>query len=80
MWKERENQTTDCKLNNRYANCGEDHSSYTRSCSVWKKEKEILIIKHTRNIPYPEAQKIVESYIKKQNLFPNLPKQPKIKE
>ena len=44
------------------------------------KKKVILTIKHTRNIPYPEAQKIVEGYIKKQNLFPNLPKQPKIRE
>ena len=42
-----------------------------------KKEKEILLIKHTRNIPYPEARKIVEGYLKKLNLFPNLPKQPK---
>ena len=44
------------------ANCSENHPSYTRTCSVWK--KEILTIKHTRNIPYPEAQKIVEGYIK----------------
>ena len=29
-----------------------------------EKEKEILTIKHTRNIPYPEARKIVEGYIK----------------
>ena len=35
-----------------------------RSCPAWKKEKEILTIKHTKNIPYPEARKIVEGYIK----------------
>ena len=34
------------------------------------KKKKILTIKHTRNISYPEARKIVESYIKKQNLLP----------
>ena len=36
--REREpNHTTiDCNLNNRCANCGEDHPSYTRSCPVWK--------------------------------------------
>ena len=62
MWREREpNHTTiDCNLNNRCANCGENHPS----CPVWKKEKEILTIKHTRNISYPEAWKIIEGYIK----------------
>ena len=29
-----------------------------------KKKKEILTIKHTKNIPYPEARKLVEGYIK----------------
>ena len=28
------------------------------------KKNEILTVKHTRNIPYPEARKIVEGYIK----------------
>ena len=60
--KEPNHTTIDCKLNNKCATCGEDHPSYTRSCPVWK--KEILTIKHTRNIPYPETRKIVEGYIK----------------
>ena len=69
------NRTTiDCKLNNRCANCSEDHPSYTRSCPVWKKEKVILTIKHTRNIPYPEAWKIVEGYIKNKTYSQNNPK------
>ena len=60
---ERENQITPSLTANSTtcANCSENHPSYTRTCSVWK--KEILPIKHTRNIPYPEAQKIVEGYI-----------------
>ena len=62
--REPNHTTINCNLNNRCANCGEDHSSSTRSCPAWKKEKEILTIKHTKNIPYPEAQKIVEGYIK----------------
>ena len=41
-----------------------------------EKRKKILTIKHTRNIPYQEARKIVEGYMEK-NLFPN---QPKIRE
>ena len=57
--------TINYKLNNRCANCDEDHPSDTRIFPVWKKEKEILTIKHTRNLPYPEAPKIVKGYIKK---------------
>ena len=55
---EKENQTTPIlTANSTTANCDEDHPSYTRTCPTW--EKEILTVKHTRNIPYPEAQKIV---------------------
>ena len=62
--REPNHTTINCNLNTRCANCDEDHPSYTRSCPAWKKEKEILTIKHTKNIPYPEARKIVEGYIK----------------
>ena len=62
--REPNHTTINCNLNNRCANCDEDHPSYSRSCPAWKKEKEILTIKHTKNIPYPEARKLVEGYIK----------------
>ena len=39
-----------------------------------KKEKEILTIKYTRNVPYPEAWKIVEGYIKNKTFFQISPK------
>ena len=67
--REPNHTTINCNVN-RYANCSENHPSYTRSCPAWKK---ILTIKHKEH-PYPEAQKIVEGYIKKQNLFPKQPK------
>ena len=41
------------------------------SCPSWKKEKKILTIKHTKNIPYPEAWKIVEGYIKNKTYSQN---------
>ena len=44
-------------------NCHEEHPSFSRSCAIYKKEKEIMFIKHTKNIPFPEARKIVESYM-----------------
>ena len=37
--REPNHTTIDCNLNNRCANCSEDHPSYTRSCPIWKKEK-----------------------------------------
>ena len=42
-------------------NCGEKHSANSKECQVWHKEKEILTVKFTRNISFPEARKIVES-------------------
>ena len=33
----------------------------SKDCKMWKKEKEILRIKYTQNIPFPEARKIVEA-------------------
>ena len=35
----------------------------TLPCTIYKKEKEIMFIKHTKNIPFPEARAIVESYM-----------------
>ena len=33
------------------------------SVAFIKKEKEIIFIKHTKNIPFPDSRKIVESYM-----------------
>ena len=38
----------------------EDHPAYAKICEKWKKDKEILIIKHKQNSPYQEARKIIE--------------------
>ena len=37
------------------------HSANSKECQVWHKEKEILTVKFTRNLSFPEARKIVES-------------------
>ena len=44
------------------ANCHEEDPAFS-SCAIYKKEKEIMFIKHTKNIPFPEVRKIVESYM-----------------
>ena len=41
-------------------NCGLNHLSRSNVCEVWKKEKEIMKVKVTRNLTYLEARKIVE--------------------
>ena len=41
-------------------NCGLNHLSRSNVCEVWKKEKEIMKVKVTRNLTYLEAGKIVE--------------------
>ena len=41
-------------------NCGLNHLSRSNVCEVWKKEKEIMKIKVTRNLTYLEARRIVE--------------------
>ncbi|KAM7312172.1 cytochrome P450 2J5 [Ixodes scapularis] len=39
------------------ANCGGNHPAYSRSCPVWKDEKEVVTLKVTENITYTEAKK-----------------------
>ena len=53
---------TDCKRSSKCFNCKEDHLANSRQCQAWHTEKEILKVKYTRNISFPEAREIVESY------------------
>ena len=39
-----------------------DHPANSRQCHAWHTEAEILKVKYTRNISFPEARKIIESY------------------
>ena len=53
----------DCLKQSRCANCRKDHSACTKSCDVYKKETEILKVKHKRNVSFLEARDIVGSYM-----------------
>ena len=53
---------TDCKRPAKCFNCNEDHPANSKQCQAWHTEKEILKVRYTRNISFPEARKIVESY------------------
>ena len=52
----------DCNaISPRCVNCEGTHPAYSRQCKSWYREKEILRIKHTENISFPEARKRVEA-------------------
>ena len=53
---------TDCKRPAKCFNCKEDHPANSKQCQAWHTEKEILKVKYTRNISFPEARKIVNNY------------------
>ena len=46
------------------SNCHEEHPAFSRICGIYKKEKEIMFIKHTKYISFSEAREIVESYMR----------------
>ena len=41
-------------------NCEKDHLSRSSDCEIWKKEKEIMKIKVTKTLTYPEARKLYD--------------------
>ena len=50
-----------CKSPVKSANCGEGHNANSKECKIWYKEKELLRVKFTKNVSFPEERKIVES-------------------
>ena len=51
----------DCTYPLKCINCGEQHSARSKQCKQWKLEKEVLQVKYSQNIAFPEARKIVNS-------------------
>ena len=51
----------DCQQPPKCANCKQNHSADSKECELWRKEIRILEVKHTKNIPYPEARKFIEN-------------------
>ena len=43
--------------------CRQNHPAYARSCEANKKEKEMLELKHKRNVSFHGARKIVGTYM-----------------
>ena len=57
------------------ANCGGNHTAYSRNCPRWKTEKEIQRVRTERKISFPEARKIVEGVTGKPSYASVLAKQ-----
>ncbi|XP_064461770.1 uncharacterized protein LOC135371732 [Ornithodoros turicata] len=52
-----DHDSKECRGPDHCVNCAGDHPSYSRSCPNWKFEKEVMHIKVTQKLSYPEARK-----------------------
>ena len=55
-----DHHTNHCKNPTKCANCGGEHLSRSNENETWKKEKEIMKLKVTKNLTYIEARKLFE--------------------
>ncbi|GBM80011.1 hypothetical protein AVEN_203776-1 [Araneus ventricosus] len=53
--------SSQCTDAEKCVNCKDAHTSFSRNCSAWKLEKEIITTKIKNQISYPEARKVVKS-------------------
>ena len=56
-----DHEESDCNRKPKCVNCGGDHMSTSRACDFWRREKEIVTVKHKESLSFPEARKIVEA-------------------
>ncbi|GBN98795.1 hypothetical protein AVEN_87921-1 [Araneus ventricosus] len=54
-------ESTDCTRAEKCVNCKGEHTSFSRNCSAWKQEKEIISRKIKKQISSQEARKLVTS-------------------
>ena len=57
-----DHRTSRCTNPAKCVNCNGNHVSRSSECQVWKKEKEIMKIKVTQRLTYPEARKTYEQH------------------
>ena len=55
-----DHHTNHCTNPAQCVNCGKDHLSRSSDCEVWKNEKEIMKLKVTKSLTYPEARKLYD--------------------
>ncbi|XP_021369976.1 uncharacterized protein LOC110461031 [Mizuhopecten yessoensis] len=60
--REGHTEQNDCDIANlRCVNCEGKHAASSRDCPTWSQEREILRVKYTRGVSFPEARRIVRS-------------------
>ena len=55
-----DHEDTECHATPRCTNCGGSHTSHSKDCPEWSKQKAITQVKFERNIPFGEAKEIVQ--------------------
>ena len=50
-----------CSLPAHCVNCGAAHAAFDKTCPKWILEKEVMRLKATQNISFPQARRLVES-------------------
>ena len=51
----------DCQQPPKCENCKQNHSADSKEYELWRKEKRILEVKHTKNISYSEVRKFIKN-------------------
>ena len=60
--REGHTERDDCDIAGlRCANCEGEHAASSRDCPAWAREREVLRVKYTRGVSFPEARRLVES-------------------
>ncbi|GBL73204.1 hypothetical protein AVEN_49798-1 [Araneus ventricosus] len=54
-------ESTDCTRTEKCVNCKGEHTSFSRNCSAWKQEKEIISTKIKKQISHRDARKLIKS-------------------
>lgn len=66
---------SECPNEAKCPNCLENHPAFSKTCKIYKKEKEITEMKYKENISFPEARKRVNSN-KNINTYAEITKNP----
>ena len=79
---DQDHTTSQCKNPAKCVNCGGNHVSRSSDCDIWKKEKEIMKIKVTQRLTYPEARKVYDQQTPEftfSRVVSSMPKKPETK-
>ena len=49
-----------CQQKASCTNCGQEHPAFSKRCPMWIQEKEVITLKTTKEISFPQARRLVE--------------------